>query len=244
MTLYISVWSDVACPWCYVGKRRLETALKTVARGKYASTEIKIEWKSFELDPRKDHDYGDEVYMHRLAKKYGTSEAQAQDMIDRMSKTGAEEGLAFDFETAIAANTFDAHRLLQLAKVLDEKGKTKGMQGEMKELFLRAHFEEGADIASHETLVRLAGEAGLDVDKASAVLASDDFSQEVRDDIEEAQMLSITGVPFFAIGRFAVQGAQQANTLADLIEKSIKEENTDVLAEDEISDDLCLPDGC
>lgn len=234
--LRIDVWSDIACPWCYVGKRRLEAALeRTADRGA-----IEIVWRAFELDPSaaRSADAAPRPYGERLATKYRISNAQAQGMLDRMTGVAADEGLALHFDRIRPGNTFDAHRLLHL-------GKERGIQDAVQERLFRAYFSEGAAIDDRDTLVRLGAEAGLDDAEAAAVLATEQYVREVRADETEARALGITGVPFFMIaGRLGVSGAQPADVLASALERGWQE-----LAKVEMFDDgddeaACGPDGC
>ena len=161
--LPIDVWSDVACPWCWVGKRHLEDALS-----RFEHPTI-VTWHAFELDPAAPARIDGEVdYVGRLARKYGASRERAQAMIDRMVGVGAEAGLDFRFDRAVPSNTFDAHRLLRWASGL-------GKQHALKERLFSAYMHEGRAIADHETLVAVASDAGLD---------PDDFRLELPDDVE------------------------------------------------------------
>ncbi len=196
--LRIDVWSDIACPWCYVGKRRLEKALAEFPHREA----VTVTWHSFELDPTAARigDTGTD-YAARLGKKYGKSLAEAQAMLDAMTKTAAAEGLDFHFETIQSGNTFDAHRVLHLAK-------TQGKGGEAKERFMRAYFSEGAAMGDIETLAKLGADVGLDPESVRATLNSDAYATEVRTDEAQAQAYGIHGVPFFVFdGRLGVSGA-------------------------------------
>ena len=176
----VEIWSDVVCPWCYVGKRRFEQALA----GFPHRDEVEVVWRSFELDPSAPPERtGD--YAGHLAGKYGVPLAQAQQMLDTMTATAAQEGLEFSFATARPGSTFDAHRLLHLAA-------DRGVQGAVKERLLRATFTEGEPIGDHDALVRLVAEAGLDADEAREVLASDRYAAEVRGDEQQARAYGIT----------------------------------------------------
>lgn len=206
--LRIDVWSDIACPWCYVGKRRLEAALERIAeRGP-----VEIVWRSFELDPAAPRVQDTTMsYAERLARKYRTDLPQAQVMLDRMTKVAAGDGLALRFDRIRPGNTFDAHRLLHLAH-------ERGVQNTLKERFLRAYLSEGQAIGDPEVLARLAQEVGLIEDDVSAVLASDEYAREVRSDEREAAQLGITGVPFFVFGgRIGVAGAQTPDVLENAL---------------------------
>ena len=202
----VEIWSDVVCPWCYIGKRRFEQALAGFPR----RDEVEVRWRSFELDATAPAERTGS-YAANLAAKYGTSVAQAQQMIDNMTATAAAEGLVFDFDIARPGNTFDAHRLLHLAA-------ERGLQDALKERLLLATFTEGQPIGDAETLVRLAAEVGLDADEARAVLASDRYADEVRGDEQQARAYGISGVPFFVVdGRYGVSGAQPAEALAQVL---------------------------
>ncbi len=188
MALSISVWSDIACPWCFVGKRRLEAAIEQYrAQAGSDSPEIEVTWRSFELDQRAKDPQDKTPYVARLANKYGTSVPQAQSMIDNMTRTGLEEGIEFDFSRAVPANTFNAHRLLQWALATDHRRETKGAQIKLKEALVKAHLVQGLDLGDTATLLSVVNSVGLDLDSAAGVLASDDFASDVRADEEEAR---------------------------------------------------------
>ena len=255
MNLPIEIWSDIACPWCLVGKRRLESALSQL-RDDGESAQFDITFRSFELDPRKKDPQDQTPYVERLASKYRIPPAQAQGMIDNMSRTGLEEGIAFDFEHAVPANTFDAHRLLHWARAMDDAAEKNGRQpsqaqARLKEAFMAAHFEQGVDLGSHAGLLSVVDSIGLDVDDASSVLSSDTHGSDVREDEEEAQMLGITGVPFFVIGRFGVSGAQRPDTLVEVIRRALSEqaaaqrdEREAAAALDAAEGEMCTPETC
>ena len=200
----VEIWSDVACPWCYIGKRRFEAAL---ARFDHP---VEVEWKSFELDPNavggKDGDYAT-----RLAAKYGRTVPEAQHMLDDMTAAAAAEGLTFRFDLAQAGSTFDAHRVIHAAG-------EKGLQDAMKERLLQAYFEQGEAVHDHDTLVRLAADVGLD---AAPVLDDDAHAAAVRRDEAEAVELGITGVPFFVLDRrYGISGAQPVEVLLRALERA------------------------
>lgn len=202
--LTIDVWSDIACPWCYIGKRRLEAAL---ARFPYRDG-VHVTWRAFELDPSAppERDRKDS-YAERLAKKYGSSVHDAEQKLRAMTDVARADGLSFRFDRVRSGNTFDAHRVLHLAA-------ERGVQDAVKERFLLAYMTQGEPIGDPETLVRLAAEAGLDAAEVRAMLASDAHGRAVRDDEAEAERLGIRGVPFFVVGgRYAVSGAQPADVL-------------------------------
>jgi predicted DsbA family dithiol-disulfide isomerase len=207
--MQVDIWSDIVCPWCYVGKRRFETAL---ARFDHAS-DVVVRWHSFELDPDAPlRPTGTQA--ERLGRKYGRSTEQSQVMLDTMTATAAEDGLRFNFDLHSAGNTFDAHRLLHLAAA-------RGVQHQLKERLMRAVFTEGEATSEHDVLTRLAVEVGLDEDEVSAVLSTDAFADEVRADEETARSLGITGVPFFVVDmKYGVSGAQSADVLLDVLDKA------------------------
>jgi predicted DsbA family dithiol-disulfide isomerase len=212
--LRIDVWSDIACPWCHVGKRRLEAAL---ARFPYRDA-VEVVWRAFELDPSAPRERDPSVsYSERLARKYGCSVPEAEAMIQRMTDVARQDGLDFHFERIRPGNTFDAHRVLHLAA---ERGK----QDTVKERFFRGYLTEGEPIGDPEALVRLAPEAGLDPDEVRATLASDAYAREVRAEEIAARELGIGGVPFFVIGgRYAISGAQPADVFLRALTKAWSE---------------------
>lgn len=212
MVMRVEIWSDVVCPWCYVGKRRFEQALA----GSTAQGDVEIHWRSFELDPSAPRERTGS-YVERLAEKYGTDVPAAQAMIEGMTANAAAEGLDFRFDLARAGNTFDAHRLLHLAA-------EHGLQDALKERLLRATFTEGAPIGEVETLVGLGAEVGLDADEARAVLTGDRFAEQVRADEAQAVAYGISGVPFFVVdGRYGVSGAQPAEALREVLDRAYAE---------------------
>jgi predicted DsbA family dithiol-disulfide isomerase len=205
----VEIWSDVVCPWCYIGKRRFEEALASFPH----RDQVEVVWRAFELDPQAPGErVGD--YAEMLATKYGVPVDQGQQMIDNMTAAAAGDGLDFRFDRARVGNTFDAHRLLHLAG-------ERGVQDAVKERLLRATFTEGEPIGDAETLVRLVAEAGLDADEARTVLAEGRFSDDVRAEELDAQRLGITGVPFFVVDRtYGVSGAQPAEVLRQVLDKA------------------------
>jgi predicted DsbA family dithiol-disulfide isomerase len=231
--LRVDVWSDIACPWCYVGKRRLEAALERFPH----RDETEVVWRAFELDPAAPRERDrKESYVQRLANKYGSSPAEARSMIQRMTEIAARDGLAFDFERIRPGNTFDAHRVLHLAS-------ERGVQDAVKERFLRAYMTEGEPIGDPAALARLAGEAGLPTAEVVALLAGDRYRPEVRADEAEAHHLGIRGVPFFVLGgRYAVSGAQPAEHLLGALTEAWNDLESRPPALEEGA--VCGPDGC
>jgi predicted DsbA family dithiol-disulfide isomerase len=232
--LPIDVWSDIACPWCYVGKRRLESALAQFPHAE----QVEVTWHAFELDPAAPAQRDtQQSYAERIAKKYGSGVARAQEMVDHMRGIAAADGLTFDFEQIRPGNTFNAHRLLEFAK-------QHGLQGQLKERLFRGYFSEGAALGDSETLSRLATEVGLPLEGVQAVLASAAHAAEVRADEAEAHAMGVSGVPFFVIGRrYAVAGAQPAELLLQALTRAwdeLPELQPLAVAEGAV----CGPDGC
>ncbi len=204
--LQVEIWSDIACPWCYIGKRRFESALAAFPH----AGSVDVVWRSFELDPNATSDDGEPVdQAARLALKYGMSREQAQQRLDQLTAAAADEGLTYRLDQSRGGNTFDAHRLLHLAATESHE-----LQGALKERLLAARFTEGAAIADHDTLVQLAEEVGLDGETVRATLAGDTYAEDVRRDEWRAQALGITGVPFFVLGgQYGVSGAQSSEVM-------------------------------
>lgn len=210
--LRIDVWSDIACPWCYVGKRRLEAALAGLAE----RDSVEVHWRAFELDPRAPRTIEPPVpYADRLARKYSTSREHAEEMIRNMTLTAAAEGLDFHFEKIRPGNTFDAHRVLHFAA---ERGRGE----EARERIFRAYMSEGRMIGDPRVLAELAGEAGLDAAEVLALLATDAYADEVRADESEAAAKGIGGVPHFRIGTEGLFGAQPAPLLLAALRKAVE----------------------
>jgi predicted DsbA family dithiol-disulfide isomerase len=198
----IEIWSDVVCPWCYIGKRRLERALEGFEH------DVEVVWRSFELDPSAPTEPLGRLDEH-LADKYGTTVERAKGMMDQMARTGAEEGVTLNFDRAQRGNTLDAHRVIHLAA-------TRGIQSEMKERLFRAYMTEGKAISDRNELALLAGEVGLDAEEVRAMLETDAFVEDVRSDELRARRIGVSGVPFFVIdGRFGVSGAQPSEVLLE-----------------------------
>ena len=198
----VEIWSDIACPWCYIGKRRFEEALR---RFEHAG-EVEVRWRSFELDPHAPARRPVGVVEH-LAAKYGQTPEAARAMVDHIERMAAGEGLEMRLERSQGGNTFDAHRLLHFAA-------ERGRQQELKDELLRNYFTEGRAVADREALADAAVAAGLDRAEAEAVLDSDAYAQAVRDDEEQAYALGISAVPFFVLDRkYGVPGAQDPEAI-------------------------------
>ena len=215
----VEIWSDVVCPFCYIGKRHFEQALEKLED----SDQIEVVWKSFQLDPTTQSRPGVAVIDDLAERKGWTREyaQQAQSQVLNMAKTA---GLEYNFDKAVVANTFNAHRVLQLAK-------TTGLGGPMKEALLKAYFTSGQNIDDWNTLAVLANEIGCDQDKVLALAANTDFEAEVNSDIQEAQSLGVRGVPFFVIDRkYGISGAQPTESIHEALTQALAERGDSVEA--------------
>lgn len=207
--MHVEIWSDIACPWCYVGKRRFEVALASYEH----RDEVSVTWRSFELDPHAPAERPHDSATH-LAQKYGMSREQALAMNARMTETAAREGLEFRLDVARGGNTFDAHRLVHLAAA-------HGAQDTMEERLMRAYLNEGELISDAATLERLALDVGLPPDEVRDVLATNRYAAEVRDDERVAAQLGISAVPFFVVDRaVGASGAHPPEQLAELLRRA------------------------
>jgi predicted DsbA family dithiol-disulfide isomerase len=202
----VEIWSDIACPWCYIGKRRFESALAQFAQ----RDQVEVLWRSYQLDPTAPRT-SDLSHDDLLAQKFGMSQEKVAQMNAQMSELAAQEGLDYHFEQIKSANSFDGHRLIHFAAA-------HNLQGAMKEHLMHAYWTDGLALWDVEALVKLATEVGLDADEARATLESDAYADEVRADEERARMLGITGVPFFAIDeKYGVSGAQSSEVFSKVL---------------------------
>jgi predicted DsbA family dithiol-disulfide isomerase len=207
----VEIWSDVVCPWCYIGKRRFEEALRRFD----GRDDVEVTWRSFELDPDAPA-VGVDVLEH-LAEKYGVSKGEAQAMQHRVTQAAAQEGLEYHLDRTLRGNSFDAHRLLHLAKEQER-------QAELEEGLFRAYFTDGEAIGDTAVLRRLAVAAGLSEADVDDVLGSDRYADAVRDDERTAQQLGARGVPFFVVDRtFGASGAQDPAILLELLANAAAE---------------------
>lgn len=205
----VDIWSDVVCPFCYIGKKRLEHVAAE------AGIVLDIHWHSFELDPDAPT-YHDTSNTERLATKYGRSLDEMREMQKSIATAAASEGITFDWEKASSGNTFDAHRLLHLAE-------RQGMGDQLNEALFYAYMTKGAKIGLPEVLEKVAIEAGLTADDVRDVLDSDVFAKDVREDEIMAQQLQITGVPFFIFNEtLALSGAQPREVFLQAMQQSIQ----------------------
>jgi predicted DsbA family dithiol-disulfide isomerase len=205
--MLVQIWSDVVCPWCYIGKRRFESAVASFEHP------VEVIWRSFELNPNAPP-VRDGSNVERMARKYGIPVGQAAAQYRRITELARAEGLDYHLDRARAGSSFDAHRLLHLAG-------ERGVQDAVKERFLAAYLEEGVAIGLTDELVPVAVGAGLDAAEVDAVLAGDTYGDTVRADEAEAIDIGITGVPFFVIdGRFSIPGAQDPDTILRVLERA------------------------
>lgn len=226
----VEIWSDIACPWCYVGKRRFEAALAEFEHRE----EVEVTWRSFELDPSAPREREGDGAGH-LAEKYGTSREQALVMQDSMTQAAAGDGLDFRFDLIRTGNTFDGHRLLQLAAA-------HGFQDTLKERLMRAYLTEGEVIGDPSVLERLGVEAGLPPDEVRTLLEGDRYAAEVRDEERIAASLGIRAVPFFVVDRaLGASGAQPPDALRQLLREGWEARSPLTVVSDGES---CGVDGC
>ena len=212
----VEIWSDVVCPWCYIGKRRFETAVAAVAD----EIDVDIIFRPYQLDPTASPGTAEPV-LDAYAKKFGGQE-RARQIIDHVTAVAAENGIQFRMDRALRANTLLAHRLLWLAT-------GTGRQVAVKERLLQAYFIDGLDIGDPQVLARCANEVGLDHDRVLAFLDSDGGLAEVRDDLKLASELEITAVPTFVFGgKWMVPGAQDPDTFVQVLRRVVAKSTADV----------------
>lgn len=232
-SMKIEIWSDVACPWCYIGKRRFETALKSFPH----RDSVDVQWRSYQLDPTLPEHY-DGTELSYLSERKGMDPAQLAGMFAHVAEQGAAEGLNYKFDDVVVANSFNAHQLLHLAKA-------HGAGDAVKEALLSAHFEHGVDIGSRAELVRLGTAAGLPAADINAALDAGTYADAVHQDIAEARALGVTGVPFFVIDRkYGISGAQPAETFTQALEQAWQEAHPLTMVAADSGAEACGPDGC
>lgn len=233
--LKVQIWSDIMCPFCYIGKRRMEEALSQFEH----KEAVAIEWKSFELDAGFIPSPEDNVIEH-LAEKYRKDKDWAQNMVENMTENAKTAGLDFHFEKAVLANSHNSHRLLHLAKKYH-------LANELEELLFKAYLTDGQDLNNLNTLRKLGIEAGLKAEAVDQVLHSDLYSKEVKQDILEANTVGVQGVPFFVFdNKYAISGAQPATAFLQTLEKVWQEGKFDskVTLINSSTDNSCDINGC
>jgi predicted DsbA family dithiol-disulfide isomerase len=205
----VEIWSDVMCPFCYIGKRRFENALKNFEY----NDEVEITWRSFQLNPDMETDPDANINEY-LAESKGWSLDQARQMNQQVTDMAAGEGLEYNMDQAVVANSYDAHQLLQFAK-------DRGKADEIEESLFEAYFTDGKNIANHQTLISLAEDVGIDPTEVKSILDSKKYADSVKHDIQLAQNINITGVPFFLFDRkFAVSGARETEVFLKALKQS------------------------
>jgi predicted DsbA family dithiol-disulfide isomerase len=228
----VDIWSDVRCPFCYIGKRKFEMALEKFSN----KNDVQVEWHSFELDPTLITNK-DENHVNHLFEAKGISKEQVDQMHGHVQKMASEVGLDFHFDKVVVANSFNAHRLIQLAK-------TKGVADDVEEALFKAHFVEGKNIDDAETLMHIGISAGIDKDELKTLIDSREFSKQVRQDEQQAQLYGINGVPFFVLNnKYGVSGAQPQEIFLEALTQAwddfAKEKKPVILTEGE----TCTTDG-
>ena len=234
----VEIWSDVMCPFCYIGKRHFEQAIEKLP----FKNEIEVDWKSYQLNPEYHNTSNETVYDY-LSRSKGMPIEQAKQMTKQVSDMAANAGLTIDFDKNIPANTFDAHRLIHLAA-------KHGLQDLAEEKLFEAHFVNSKNIGEYNVLVELAIQIGLDKSEAESVLKSDQFAEAVRYDVYESQNLGIRGVPYFVMDRkYGVSGAQPVQAFTDALTQSFTEwkeiqPKTTLTSLNKNNDAICDENGC
>ena len=234
----IEIWSDIMCPFCYIGKRHLEQAMATLP----FKNEVEIEWKSYQLNPDY-HNTTNETSYEYLSRAKGMSVEQAKQMTGQVEEMANNAGLSISFDKSVPANSFDAHRLLHFAK-------SKGLQDEAEEALFHAQLIAGKDIANKEVLIAIGEEIGLNKSEVEKVLQSDEFAEAVRHDIYESKQIGVAGVPYFVLDRkYALSGAQPVEAFTSAITQSFNEwkdtqPKNDLKSLNKNDDAVCDEDGC
>ncbi|GAB2744305.1 DsbA family oxidoreductase [Sinomonas soli] len=243
----VDIWSDIACPWCFIGKRRFEKALSDFPH----RDQVTVTWHSYQLDPALPEHY-DGTELEYLSERKGMPADRVAQMFAQVTQVAAEEGLHYDFGSIVVANSQSGHELLHLAKAKDAEG-GRGTADAVKEALLSAHFEHGEDIGSREVLVRIGTAAGLDVGEITAALDAGTYRDSVAADIRQAQAIGIQGVPFFVLdSKYGVSGAQPPELFAQALETAWREANPLVMVSpaapgadgEGLDGAACGPDGC
>ena len=230
----IEIWSDVVCPWCYIGKRRMEKAIDAFEH----ADEVEVHWRSFQLDPGAPTE-PTEGTGAMLARKYGQSPEGAKQMQDRVEAVAAEDGLIYRLSETLHLNTVDAHRLIHLGH---EQG-GNDLQGRVKEALLKAYFTDARNVANHAVLREVGVGAGLDATRVDEVLAGSEYAAEVHADMEQAHAYGATGVPFFVVDqKYGVSGAQPVEAFTQVLERAWADSHPAI--EMVGAGEECGPDGC
>ncbi|QED37705.1 DsbA family oxidoreductase [Antarcticibacterium arcticum] len=228
----IKIWSDVRCPFCYIGKRKFEAALENFDD----KDKVKIVWKSFQLDPTLKTDTSGST-LDYFVKTKGVSEAQARQMFSGAQNMANEVGIVLNIEDGVPANSFLAHRLIQMAK-------SKGLGNEIEEALFKAHFEETKNIDDLTELVKIAISIGLDGGEVKETLESDAYSYDVKQDEMEARNIGVRGVPFFVFdNKYAISGAQPTEAFLETLEQAWEGYNNTITTMEVSNGDSCETDG-
>lgn len=230
----VEIWSDVMCPFCYVGKKHFENALAQLP----FKDKIEVEWKSFQLDPTLPVDGTSESTIEYLVKRKGMPKEQIEGMMNHLDQAGSAVGIEFKQDISIPVNTFRAHRLIHFAQ-------SHGKGNEMEEALFFAHFTAGKNVGDIEVLTELATSIGLNKEEVLALLQSEAQTQEVKNDIDEAQTLGISGVPFFVVDRkYGISGAQPIDTFAEALTQAYEESQPKFEMKGDQDANACGPEGC
>lgn len=230
----VEIWSDVMCPFCYIGKRNFETALEDFPNKDF----IEVVWKSYQLDPTIP-EVAKESYHDYLVERKGMSPAQVKGSLDNVTQSAKQVGLEYNFDQSVMVNSLSAHKLIQYAK-------TKDLGGEAEERLFRAFFTEGKNIADLATLTKLGKEIGLDETALQTAFTDTKYSDLVKQDYQEAQQVGVQGVPFFVLDRkYAVSGAQPAQAFLENLTKAFVEwrKVNPITKLEIIEGQSCKPDG-
>jgi len=231
--MLVEIWSDVVCPWCYIGKRRFEQALQAFPH----ADEVEVIYRSFELDPTAPAE-AEETVLEALGRKYGGGPTAGRRMVEQVAQVAAQVGLRFDFADAPHTSTVDAHRLLHLA--LAEGGPQ--LQARLNEALLQSYFGRAQSMADHQALARAAASVGLEGERVLEVLRGAAYADAVQADLDQARAFGISGVPFFVVDRkYAVSGAQPTDVFNSLLDQAWSDEHPrlQVMADGTV----CGPDG-
>lgn len=226
----VQIWSDIMCPFCYIGKKNFEAALEKLP----FKNEVEVEWKSYQLDPELSETSGSKTINEYLAERKRMPIEQIEQMQQRIKDMGKQVGISFNIENAIVANTFPAHKLIHFAAKSNKAN-------EAEELLFKAYFTDAKNIADTQTLINIAEQLELNVDQAQYVLTSDSFDYEVKQDILEARNIGVTGVPFFLLNdKYSLSGAQPGDLFVEALTQTYNETKANNSAEGE----SCTIDGC
>ncbi len=227
----VQIWSDIACPFCYIGKKNFEAALEKFP----FKEEVEVEWKSYQLDPDLNETSGSKTINEYLAERKGMPISQIEQIQQRVKDMGKQVGIGFNIENAVVANTFPAHKLLHFATKSNKAN-------EAEELLFHSYFIDGKNVADHEVLVNIAEELGLDTDQAQYVLNSDSFDYEVKQDFLEARNIGVSGVPFFLLNdKYTLSGAQPVDLFVEALTQTY---NETIKSDKTVEGDSCTIDGC